>query len=120
MPNDWPDYELLDFGNGRKLERFGLWILDRPCPVADAVKPQTDHWREVTGRFEDDQAGGSMWTPPIESWNERQIGFPVRLSEKSRFQLQLAPLPSGQIGVFFEQFANWQWIARQVGRFDKT
>ena len=26
----WPDYELLDCGNGRKLERFGMVILDRP------------------------------------------------------------------------------------------
>jgi 23S rRNA (cytosine1962-C5)-methyltransferase len=44
----------------------------------------------------------------------------VRLSEQDRFQLQLAPLPSGQIGIFFEQFANWQWIARQAARSDKV
>jgi 23S rRNA (cytosine1962-C5)-methyltransferase len=29
-------YELLDFGAGRKLERFGDWILDREAPAADA------------------------------------------------------------------------------------
>ena len=25
-------YQLLDFGAGRKLERFGNWIIDRPSP----------------------------------------------------------------------------------------
>ena len=24
------DYALIDFGNGRKLERFGPWVVDRP------------------------------------------------------------------------------------------
>jgi len=36
--NDWTNYELLDFGEGRKLERFGAWVLDRPCPAAATVK----------------------------------------------------------------------------------
>lgn len=27
MADDWPDYELIDFGAGRKLERFGAWNL---------------------------------------------------------------------------------------------
>lgn len=27
-------YELLDFGQGRKLERFGALVVDRPAPAA--------------------------------------------------------------------------------------
>ena len=29
------DYQLLDFGGGRRLERFGQIMLDRPCPAAE-------------------------------------------------------------------------------------
>ena len=30
-------YELLDFGDGRKLERFGEVVVDRPCPAAEGA-----------------------------------------------------------------------------------
>jgi 23S rRNA (cytosine1962-C5)-methyltransferase len=114
MTDRWPDYELLDFGDGRKLERFGGWVLDRPCPAAEKKKEQPALWGEATARFEGDRAADGVWTPKVENWEATQTDFPVRLSEQDRFDLQLAPLPSGQVGVFFEQFANWQWIARQV------
>src|SRR4029079_7257430 len=35
---------------------------------------------------------------------------------ETTFRLQLEVLPSGQVGVFPEQRANWDWIARQVMR----
>jgi 23S rRNA (cytosine1962-C5)-methyltransferase len=33
-PTSWPDYELIDSGDGEKLERFGTQILARPEPQA--------------------------------------------------------------------------------------
>lgn len=120
MSNDWPDYELLDFGDGRKLERFGAWVLDRPCPGAEEKKRHPAKWGGATARFEGERADEGMWLTDAENWRAAEIHFPIRLSEKCRFQLQLSPLPSGQIGIFFEQFANWQWIARQVDRARET
>ena len=120
MSDDWPDYELLDFGDGRKLERFGAWVLDRPCPAAEKVKKHPSLWGEAVARFEGDRAADGVWVPKAKNWEAAQIDFPVRLSPQDRFQLQLSPLPSGQIGIFFEQFANWQWIARQAARSDKV
>lgn len=114
MTDDWPDYELLDFGDGRKLERFGAWVLDRPCPAAEAAKKQPSLWGDADVRFEGDRAADGVWIPKAKNWEAAHIDFPVRLSEQDRFLLQLAPLPSGQIGIFFEQFANWQWIVRQA------
>ena len=29
-PEDWEDYELLDFGDGKKLERLGKYVFIRP------------------------------------------------------------------------------------------
>lgn len=31
-PKHWQDYQLLDSGNGKRLERFGKYILVRPDP----------------------------------------------------------------------------------------
>ena len=120
MSNDWPEYELLDFGDGRKLERFGAWVLDRPCPTAEAAKKHSSLWGDAAARFEGDRATEGVWMPKVQNWEAAHVDFPVRLSEQDRFQLQLAPLPSGQIGIFFEQFANWQWIARQAARAGKV
>ena len=49
MSHSWPDYELLDFGEGRKLERFGEWVLDRPCPSGEC---ETASGRVVAGHGE--------------------------------------------------------------------
>jgi 23S rRNA (cytosine1962-C5)-methyltransferase len=40
----------------------------------------------------------------------------IRGPEGLPFEMNLAPLPSGQIGVFPEQAASWRWIAQQVDR----
>ena len=34
MMTQWNDYELIDSGEGEKLERFGKYILKRPEPQA--------------------------------------------------------------------------------------
>lgn len=115
MATDWPDYELIDFGAGRKLERFGAWVLDRPCPGAgdiSAAKPQA--WGDATARYDGDRAADAAWSPSIDRWETAACNLTVDCDLDMR--LQLAPLPSGQVGVFPEQLANWQWITRQVSR----
>jgi hypothetical protein len=48
MKHDLTRYELLDFGRGRKLERIGGVVLDRPCPAADFKdREQPSLWREA-------------------------------------------------------------------------
>jgi 23S rRNA (cytosine1962-C5)-methyltransferase len=106
------DYQLLDFGEGRKLERFGSYVLDRPAPAAERIaRSQPEVWRQATVRFETvgDQRGGARgrWIPDqalSERWN---IGF-----DPLRFELK--PTDFGHLGVFPEQAANWDWIARQI------
>ncbi len=112
MSNDWPDYELLDFGDGRKLERFGAWVLDRPCPAAGA-KPQAAGWDRVTGRYDGERAAEGRWSPLVQRWSSTECVIQV---ERLEISLALKPLPSGQDGVFPEQLFNWRWIARQVTR----
>jgi 23S rRNA (cytosine1962-C5)-methyltransferase len=112
---NWPDYELLDFGDGRKLERFGELVLDRPCPTAHRDKPRdVASWKSATGRFVGDRATEGEWWPPLRKWATKE--WTIRGPEGLAFEMTLAPLPSGQVGVFPEQAASWQWIAQQVTR----
>jgi 23S rRNA (cytosine1962-C5)-methyltransferase len=114
---DWPDYELVDFGDGRKLERFGPWLLDRPCPAAAGVKKaQADEWRGATARFEGERAAEGSWSPAIDRWEPGVVELEAPSAEDRSFRMQLAPLPSGQVGVFPEQLACWRWIATQIAR----
>lgn len=47
-PSDWADYELIDSGDGYKLERFGRWILARPEPKALWTKSLSEaEWRRL-------------------------------------------------------------------------
>lgn len=108
-------YDLLDFGSGRKLERFASVVLDRPCPAADRLpKQHPGVWASAVAQFRGSRTGDGFWSPPPKQWLPAEWRF--EHSGKAPLQLQLEPLPSGQIGAFPEQAANWDWIARQVGR----
>lgn len=100
------DYELLDSGHGRKLERFGAVTLDRPC--AQAVwRPRlpASVWANATAFFE--REGGNRWRGRErlpESWV-------LRIGE---LRLKLSATDFGHLGVFPEQRENWAWIERHL------
>ncbi len=103
---DWDDYELLDFGAGRKLERFGEVRVDRPCPGAVGQdRANSQAWQRAC-LFAGDRAADGKW-------RQKFSAFEIATDTAT---FELAPLPSGQVGIFPEQFANWQWIAEQCER----
>ena len=114
-----PQYELLDFGDGRKLERFGEWLLDRPAPGVEGTVLFKDLWKSPTARYTGDRTTEGKWRPAAAKWQTASCELRVELGETNEFRLLLSPLPSGQVGVFPEQLANWAWIAKQVGRLAK-
>jgi 23S rRNA (cytosine1962-C5)-methyltransferase len=116
MPTGNETYELLDFGEGRKLERFGPILIDRPCPAADGVdKQHSERWLEAAARFQGTRTGDGNWMPAPQKWQPAGWCFDHGDTTKT-FRLQLDALPSGQVGVFPEQRENWDWIARQISR----
>jgi 23S rRNA (cytosine1962-C5)-methyltransferase len=109
------DYELLDFGDGRKLERFGPAILNRLCPAADAVsKMHPELWSQATARFRGPKFEEGSWTPTPRNWQPAEWHFVH--PGKAPFRLELEALPSGQVGVFPEQRESWDWIGRRVAK----
>ncbi len=105
--SDADGYELLDFGLGRKLERFGRCVLDRPAPSAEgAIQQQPEMWNTAHARF-DGTIGSGVWVPV----NLPVAGHPLSLAELT-FELKLSP--TGHVGLFPEQVENWEWIRQRI------
>lgn len=100
------DYELIDSGGGRKLERFGRYRLVRPC--AQAIwSPQAGGsvWDEVDAVFE--RKPGKGWQVRTElpmSWHVTVDGI--------RFVLTRTDF--GHLGIFPEQRPLWRWVQRTL------
>jgi len=104
-----PDqYQLLDFGHGRRLERFGPVVLDRPCPAADEVAPSDPSlWDTADARFMRTDGKEGEWTcgrPLPDRWT---------ISHGS-LTLELKRTEFGHLGVFAEQAVNWDWLTVQI------
>ncbi len=99
-------YELLDSGYGRKLERFGPYVLSRPC--AQAIwRPRSEGglWEEAHAVFERRPGKGWQVTQDMPSeWRIVMEGLWFRLSRTD----------FGHVGVFPEQKRLWAWIREQV------
>lgn len=103
-------YELLDFGAGRKLERFGDVIVDRPEPqaMAQPLLPATE-WRKAQAIFaaQDDEESGkwSLSADVPESWVVPILGRTKSLCRLMSFR---------HMGLFPEQRPHWEWMAERL------
>ena len=107
-----PDPALVDFGEGRRLERLGSILVDRPHPAAAGRKNRPGLWREAAAVFDDDPGGGTWrFTGPLPSpWLAtlplREAGDTAAVP--STIRLHVRPAPSGQLGIFLEQLPLWR------------
>lgn len=107
-------YQLLDFGHGRRLERFGPLVVDRPCPTADEIAPaDPDLWPTADARFLRTDGKQGRWT------SRRALPDRWTISHGS-VTLELKRTEFGHLGVFAEQAPNWDWIARQIAAASPT
>ena len=106
---DWKDYQLLDSGDGKTLERFGKYLLVRPRPQAIWPKAlPSSEWQKANAILvEEKQEYGGKWNilnPMEKSW---------KISYKDlTFQLQLSS--SRHVGIFPEQATHWDWIRGHI------
>jgi 23S rRNA (cytosine1962-C5)-methyltransferase len=114
---DSADYELLDFGAGRKLERFASLVLDRPSPAASGVQQARQQlWSTGDARFELDASPKSG--PVRGRWQVNRDPPTPWIIGHGEARLELKLTDFGHVGVFPEQRTMWDWIAAQ-GEFTK-
>lgn len=106
-------YTLLDFGEGRKLERFGPYTLDRPMAAADARRANPELWQSAHARYERGSGERGVWQ------GRQQLPKTWTISHAGA-TFELKPNEFGHLGVFVEQAENWDWISKQVGRAGRT
>ena len=103
-------YALLASGGGRKLERFGEFVLDRPAP--QAIWPASEEtrglWRKASAHFKRKEDGSGQWTTgpeaPPDSWTVRWRGL--------AFEIRLTGF--GNVGLFPEHESHWDWMGRLI------
>jgi 23S rRNA (cytosine1962-C5)-methyltransferase len=106
----WSDYELLDAGNGKKLERWGKIITIRPELQAD-FKPgwSFGQWQELAHwEFEEQSSTQGRWknikpnSPDHWIISYQNLNFGLKLTKFKH------------VGLFPEQQANWQFIKERL------
>ena len=112
IANRWNDYRLLDCGGGEKLERWGKYVLLRPDP--QAIWPMSGHpaSKKLNARYHRSKSGGGEWEF-FELPEEWSISYP--LTEASTLHFRLKPFAFKHTGLFPEQAANWDRMAKLVG-----
>ena len=103
-------HELIDAGDGRRLERFGDVVVDRPAPMAEDVQRDPGAWTTADLRF--DRYVG--WTPVADD----EPGPWIVDDGDLRFELR--PTEAGQVGLFPEQAANRAWIRDALAEASAT
>ncbi len=103
-PQDWQEYELLDSGNCKKLERFGDFIIVRPDPRALWLPslPKAE-WDKALANFQGKTKETGKWRRPPQIPERWQIHY-----KNLSFQLRFSDFKN--IGIFPEQAVNWEWL----------
>jgi 23S rRNA (cytosine1962-C5)-methyltransferase len=102
------EYAILDFGGGRRLERFGQIMLDRPCPAAESFqRASPELWARADARFDGRQEEKGEWTYRRELPERWTVAYGAL-----RFELKRTDF--GHLGLFPEQAGNWHWIQRAI------
>jgi len=94
----YKNYELLDCGDLRRLERFGDLVIDRPAKQAIfSKKLPKAMWDKADAVF-------------MDGWSLKK-GLPESfILDLGHVKMELKFVASGQIGIFPEQAVNWEWL----------
>lgn len=120
----WKDYELVDSGDGEKLERFGNYYMIRPEPKAlwGKTMPAGEWERMAHTRFrpgagfakagKEDSGTWERLKRTDDQWYIKYHGAQEGLD----FSLRLGLTSFKHVGVFPEQSSNWEYIYRETSK----
>ena len=107
IADGWTDYELLDMADGKKLEKWGKYILDRPDPQVVWSKKNTNMWDKADAIYHRSTKGGGYWeniTKVPEAWtvNYKDLIFNIK------------QMGFKHTGLFPEQAVNWDFMIDKI------
>jgi 23S rRNA (cytosine1962-C5)-methyltransferase len=107
--DNWMDYELLDSGDGQKLERFGEYVFVRPEVQAIWKRHlSSDRWQMAHAVFyPSGEESGGHW-----QFNKNIQDRWAMKYDDLKFWVQTTP--GRHLGVFPEGAAHWDWITALI------
>jgi len=106
---DWTDYEMLDTGDGEKLERFGKYTFVRPYENA--------FWKKTLSEKEWAKADGKFWS----SKTGAKGGWKIKGNIEKKWILSYkdikfwaSPTPFRHLSFFPEQASHWDFIEEKI------
>jgi 23S rRNA (cytosine1962-C5)-methyltransferase len=103
-------FELIDAGDGRRLERFGDHLVDRPASGGWFARRAPRDWPAADLRF--DRDGG--WSG--DGLARARDGWTIRLHDLS---MELRATDAGQVGLFAEHAAMLPWLVERIADRDQ-
>ena len=106
----WDDYEVMDTGNGMKLERWGKYILSRPDPQVIWTKTLSESvWSNVSAEYIRDVSGGGRWNYKSSLPSKWTITY-------DNLKFYIEPTGFKHTGLFPEQASNWDWMINSISK----
>jgi len=114
LPADkWIDYELIDAADGKKLERWGNIILDRPDPqVIWTEKSNKKIWSESHAIYHRSKSGGGEWEFKCDLNQSWQIKY-------KNLTFNVKPMGFKHTGLFPEQAVNWDFMQDLINKSNR-
>lgn len=109
IADKWTDYELIDAGNGEKLERWGSVVLQRPDP--QAIWPRGE-WIRPAAKYIRSSEGGGHWKRNSPFPNEWTISYDT---DAGKLIFNIEPTGFKHTGIFPEQAVNWDFMTELIG-----
>lgn len=106
----WESYELLDSGEGRKLERFGDIIMDRPDPQALWQKKHPEEWVKAQAQF--------VWADKGDRWSVNKEVSEDWIIDWNDIKMNLSFKGFKHVGMFPEHAAQWEQL-QELGKKHK-
>ena len=113
--DSWNDYELIDAGGGKKLERWGNIITIRPELQAYFHSGiPFDEWKKMAHwEFVEKRSNKGTWKPLKKNTN---TSWDIKY-KRLTFKLELTNYK--HLGLFPEQKTNWDFIEEHLSSDDK-
>jgi len=108
LANEWKDYELLDTGDGDKLERWGDYVLRRPDP--QVIWPASGNkalWDGASADYHRSSSGGGQWNENVKLPERWTVAY-------KELKFHIKPTSFKHTGLFPEQAVNWQWMMDKI------